>query len=786
MLEVSYNKGMKSSQYVALFLDEAQLLLEQAQVCLDKLPDSEAIYLLQQELFRILHTLKGMASTLVDFPFFGDFTRLSHGLESLLDNTRLENTNIEIQDLLQEGISTLQTLEQNIAHPQLELPVDLDHLLLRLQAFDKPLPTQPETHIPSPTPPNQLEQQIALAQSQNQGVFWLKIKLMPGCLMKSVRAMLVLHNLKAHSDFLSSQPDIQSLQSGDFGEEFQVLIATHKNADALKDIAESVSEIESVSVKPYPVSTPELPASSFELNEFESRIVEEAQKQAFHALWFRFEMTHPLPFLAERIAKAFRALEESGEIIKTVPDVTALETEQINQAFEILLITSQDAKSIRQRLAAEKEIELSFQVKTRPFIHTKAKKITIKASIQCVTTPPTPPIEPSPTAESSPSVLGTPSVRVEHKHLSDLHRITTEMLLTQSVNTNSDAQHQIVGQLYSTQFALQFVSAQQLFGRYPRIVKELERALNKKILCTISDENTWIPRSMADPLSNVLLHLLRNAADHGLEKSEIRLHHQKPEAGEIHFSARFSDHQLIIEVQDDGAGIDTQKLKQRSISKGLLSIEQAANLSETDALALVFSPGLSTAQDTTEISGRGVGMDSVKNHIEQLHGHIYVKSEPQKGSCFQLVLPSILNPKEAVILKSNDRHYSVPAECFASLSDSSTTPQSHPYFDLESLSWQSPTSHQPQAHTQSVFVRFHSPPCFLKATAFLGIEQVLQERLINPVLGTQQKPTAPLVDTVGLREDHTLVMGLNLEAIDALQSNEMAMAPYLHLNENEA
>lgn len=773
MLEVSYNKGMKSSQYVALFLDEAQLLLEQAQVCLDKLPNSEATYLLQQELFRILHTLKGMASTLVDFPFFGDFTRLSHGLESLLDNTHLESASLDIQSLLQEGVSALQTLEQNIAHPQLELPINLEPLLTRLQAFDKPLPPlQPPSS--TPTPPNHLDQQIIQAQSQGQGVFWLIIKLMPGCLMKSVRVMLVLHNLKAESDFLSSQPDIQSLQSGDFGDEFQILIATHKDADALKDIAESVSEIESVSVKPYPVSTPQLPASSFELNEFESRIVEEAQKQAFHALWLRFEMTHPLPFLAARIAKAFRALEENGEIIKTVPDVTALETEQINQAFEILLITAQDAKSIRQRLAAEKEIEMSFQVKTRPFIHSKVKKTTVRASLQYTATSPPPPLD----TDATP-ILGASSVRVEHKHLSDLHRITTEMLLTQSTHTNGNtsqhnAQHQMIEQLYNTQFALQFVSARQLFERYPRIVKELERALNKKIHCTISSENTWVPRAMADSLSNVLLHLLRNAADHGLEKPALRQQHQKSEAGEIHFSARFSDHQLIIEVQDDGAGIDTQKLKQRSISKGLLSIEQAADLSETEALALVFSPGLSTAQDTTEISGRGVGMDSVKNHVELLHGRIYVKSEAEKGSCFQLVLPSILSHKEAIILKSNHRHYSIPAEIFASLSDSSTTPQVHPYFDLESLRWHPPTppvqNQANQNQTPAVFIRLHSPPCFLKASAFLGTEQVLQERLhSNTPNYAQENPTATLVDTVGLLENNTLVLGLNLNAIGALQ-----------------
>ena len=770
MLEVSYNKGMKSSQYVALFLDEAQLLLEQAQVCLDKLPDSDATYLLQQELFRILHTLKGMASTLVDFPFFGDFTRLSHGLESLLDNTALESASLEVRDLLQEGISSLQTLEQNIAHPQLDLPVALEPLLSRLEAFDKPL-APPPSSVTAEKAPNHLDQQIAQAQRQGQGVFWLKIKLMSGCLMKSVRAMLVLHNLKAHSDFLSSQPDIQSLQSGDFGDEFQVLIATHKSADALKDIAEGVSEIESVSVKPYPVTTPELPASSFELNEFESRIVEEAQKQSFHALWLRFEMTHPLPFLAARIAQAFRALEENGEIIKTVPDVMALETEQINQAFEILLVTAQDAQSIRQRLAAEEEIELSFQVKTRPFIQSKPLKATVKALRQSLaTSSKAPPVESGPL--DPPHLLGTPSVRVEHKHLSDLHRITTHMLLEHSVNPQNQNHHQMVEQLYGTQFALQFVSAQQLFERYPRIVKELERALNKKIRCTLSGENTWIPRAMADPLSNVLLHLLRTAADHGLEVSATRLQHQKPETGEITFAARFSGQQLIIEVQDDGAGIDTQKLKQRSISKGLLSMEQAAELSETEALALVFSPGLSTAQDTTEISGRGVGMDTVKNHIEQLHGRIYVKSEYQKGSCFQLVLPSVLSHKEAIILKSNNRHYGIPAELFASLSDAQTTPQVHPYFDLQSLSWHYPNPPQTNAEStrredaQAVFVRLNSPPCFLKATGFLGTEQVLQEKLQV----SHEKTTVPLIDTVGFLEDKTLVMGLNMQGVEALQS----------------
>lgn len=748
---------MKSSQYVALFLDEAQLLLEQAQICLDKLAGSDAVHLLQQELFRILHTLKGMASTLVDFPFFEDFTRLSHGLENLLDQATL---NEDTQDLLQEGIFALQTLEQNIAHPQLELPVELEPLLKRLHVFSPPV--TPPAPSNNEHPPSHLELKIQELQAQGQKVFWLKIKLMAGCLMKSVRAMLVVHNLKAHSEFLSSQPDLNSLQGGDFGDTFQILVSTFKNAQDLQDIAEGVSEIESVSVKPYPVSTPEIPAASFELNEFESRIVEEAQKQAFHALWLRFEMTHPLPFLAARIAKAFRALEENGEIIKTVPDVTALETEQINQAFEILLVTAQDAQSIRQRLAAEEEIELCFQVKTRPFVAQSngespaktvpPKETPLKATLHLNHSPQTP------------SHNNTHSLRVEQSHLQTLHQITAELLIDYAQNPSLPLpMREHIERLYIAQFALQFVSAKHVFERYPRIVKELERALNKNIHCKISGENTWIPRIMADPLSNILLHLLRNAADHGLETPENRRMAQKPENGEIHFSARATGHELMIEVCDDGAGIDIPRLKQRSVSKGLLSQDAAEALSEKEALALVFSPGLSTAKDTTEISGRGVGMDSVKNHIEQLQGRIHVQSESQKGSCFQVILPSPLFPTKAMVVRSDDRYFSIPIESFMSARNANEQNEALSFFDLKHWCWD--TTEGQTAATEGVFITLNeSEPYALKVDALLGSEDILQEVL--PL----KNPTTQVIDAVGLLQNHRLVMGLNVDAISHLRS----------------
>lgn len=752
---------MKSSQYVALFLDEAQLLLEQAQICLDKLPGSDAVNLLQQELFRILHTLKGMASTLVDFPFFEDFTRLSHGLENLLDQVVL---NEDMLELLQEGIFTLQTLEQNIAHPQLELPVELDPLLQRLQVF---APTLPPPALPhNEHSPNHLEIKIQSLQAQGQKVFWLKIKLMSGCLMKSVRAMLVVHNLKNHSEFLSSQPDVNSLQSGDFGDTFQVLVSTLKNAQDLQDIAEGVSEIEAVSVKPYPVSTPEIPAASFELNEFESRIVEEAQKQAFHALWLRFEMTHPLPFLAARIAKAFRALEENGEIIKTVPDVTALETEQINQAFEILLVTAQDAQSIRQRLAAEEEIELCFQVKTRPFV-AQGSNITPETAEMNLTALPSPALKATLQLNTSAHAQNhgsNPSLRVEHSHLQTLHQVTADLLMDYAQNPSLPLpMREHIERLYTAQFALQFVSAKHVFERYPRIIKELERALNKNIHCKISGENTWIPRAMADPLSNILLHLLRNAADHGLEAPEKRRLSQKPESGEIHFSARATGHELMIEVCDDGAGIDTTRLKQRSISKGLLSPHAAEALTDKEALALVFSPGLSTARDTTEISGRGVGMDSVRNHIEQLQGRIHVQSEPQKGSCFQVLLPSPLFPAKAMVVRSDDRYFSIPGEAFISARNANEQEEPLSFFDLKHWCWEENEKHF--SDSDGVFITLNeSEPYTLKVDALLGSEDILQE--ILPL----KNPTTQVIDAVGLLQNHRLVMGLNIDALIHLKA----------------
>ncbi len=749
--QVSYNEDMKSSQYVALFLDEAQLLLDHAQSCLDELPAATAPVPLQQELFRLLHTLKGMASTLVDFPYFGDFTQLSHALENLLDG---ENLDFDGQSLLQEGLSSLQTLNQNIAHPQLQLPLELAPLLQQLEQREttsSPTVKATSAALPAGLTP-EIREQIAQQRREDKAVHWLEIELMPDCLMKSVRAMLVLHNLKEEAELLYSEPPLSALQQGDFDTTFRVLMASQKEAEHLKAIAEGVSEIESVTVEVFIEPDPSPPESApfaFELNEFESKIIQEAQKQSFQAVWLRFEMTtHPLPFLAARIALAFRALEESGEIIKTMPDVMALEAEEVKQGFEILMVTAEDAVAIRERLNQEKEIQLSFQVKARPYSaehntavsQPAAPRTVLKAALQF----------PEKTVKNPQS-----AVRVDYQHLEKMQSVTANLLSSTSPSLSEAQAHP----LYQAHFALRFIPASTLFGRYPLIIKELERALHKQIQLTFSGEHVRLPRKMADPLANILLHLIRNAADHGLEVPEVRQHQHKPLTGKIHLSVELSGERLAIEVRDDGCGISIEKLKQGALDKALITAEQATEMSDEAALELVFAPGLSTADNITSVSGRGVGMDTVRTQVEQLQGQIEVHSETGVGSRFRLIFPTSLHSTSMLIMAQGEHHYALPAEqfvnaCFVSEANVEA---------LFSLKQWDTVVRAPLSRDICVTFEQGERKIHVQAEQLVGLETLFMEQLFSQQANEEQADEKfPLrIHTAGISATGQLVRGLS-------------------------
>jgi two-component system, chemotaxis family, sensor kinase CheA len=221
-------------------------------------------------------------------------------------------------------------------------------------------------------------------------------------------------------------------------------------------------------------------------------------------------------------------------------------------------------------------------------------------------------------------------------------------------------QSRVLGDLQKSVMKIRMVPVEQLFRRFPRIVRDVAKQRNKEIVLEIAGQNTDLDKSILDALAEPLAHLVRNAADHGIEPAPERSAAGKPARGTIRLNAYHQGNQVVIEVSDDGRGLDREKIVQRAIERGIITSDEAKHLNETETLHLIFKPGLSTADEVTEISGRGVGMDVVHSVLEKLKGSITVESEPGKGATFLLMVPLTLASIQALLFRVAGRLYAVP------------------------------------------------------------------------------------------------------------------------------
>jgi two-component system chemotaxis sensor kinase CheA len=241
-------------------------------------------------------------------------------------------------------------------------------------------------------------------------------------------------------------------------------------------------------------------------------------------------------------------------------------------------------------------------------------------------------------------------------------------------NKFSDAlsfQSTVLNELQKSVVKIRMVPLEHLFRRIPRIVRDVARSSGKTITVEVGGQNTDLDKSILDALAEPLAHIVRNAADHGIESPEARLNAGKTAHGTIHLDGYHQGNQVVIEIRDDGQGIHRERLVRRAIEMEILTKEEAARLSDTETLQLIFRPGLSTAKDITSISGRGVGMDVVADAVNKLKGKIVVHSEQGRGTKFQIMVPLTLASIQALTFRVGQRHYAVPLDSVLELSRAS-------------------------------------------------------------------------------------------------------------------
>ncbi len=235
-----------------------------------------------------------------------------------------------------------------------------------------------------------------------------------------------------------------------------------------------------------------------------------------------------------------------------------------------------------------------------------------------------------------------------------------ERLKDENLSAIAAAIHRLTGHMHAGLMSMRMVPAERLFNKFPGVVRGLAREKNKEVEFTIEGQETELDKTIIEQLYDPLIHLLRNAVDHGIEPPRVRESRGKSPTGRLGLSCRHQQNNIIIEVADDGEGINPEAIRATAVRKGFVSREAARALTPDQAVRLIFSPGFSTTEEVTNTSGRGVGMDVVAEHVLKLRGMIDVRTAPGKGTMFQIQLPLTLATLQVLLVKVSDLTYALP------------------------------------------------------------------------------------------------------------------------------
>jgi two-component system chemotaxis sensor kinase CheA len=275
------------------------------------------------------------------------------------------------------------------------------------------------------------------------------------------------------------------------------------------------------------------------------------------------------------------------------------------------------------------------------------------------------------------------SVRVDIEKLDDLMNLVSELIIaknglvsvggeagqSQQFNEQIEYLERVTTNLHESVMKVRMVPIESVVNRFPRMIRDLSKKLNKEMELIMTGEDTELDRTVIDEIGDPLMHMLRNAADHGLESTIDRLKLGKPQVGTIRLDAYQDGNNVTIEVGDDGAGVDVEKVKRKALEKGQITEEQAEYMTDKEAIDLLFMPAFSTAEKISDVSGRGVGLDVVKNKIEGLGGDVEVRSKLGEGTTFIVRLPLTLAIIQALMVKIHDEMYALPLNSIVTLEE---------------------------------------------------------------------------------------------------------------------
>lgn len=450
--------------------------------------------------------------------------------------------------------------------------------------------------------------------------------------------------------------------------------------------------------KPEEKKAEEAPAAGtgiekFELTDTEIKSVKDAMDAGQQVYVVKVAIQKDCLLKAARAFLVFKAVEELGQILVYRPSSQDIEDEKFELEFSFYIATTEAVDKI---LAAAKNVSEIDDV--------QAELVDLKAQEEepAPEKPQEAPQAKEPEAKKAPepkkaaapagkkNAVAKPvtnrTVRVDIEKLDALMNQVSELIIAknslvsisasegestknQSFQEQIEYLERITTNLHESVMKVRMVPIESVVSKFPRMIRDLSRTLNKKMELIMTGEDTELDRTVVDQIGDPLQHLLRNSADHGLEDNETRIQRGKPEVGSIFLNAYQEGNNVIIQVGDDGNGIDTEAVKNKAIERGIVTPEQAESMTKKDIVNLLFLPSFSMAKKITDISGRGVGLDVVKSNIEALGGDVEVATKLGEGTTFTVRLPLTLAIIQALMVEIRDEKYAIALGSIANIED---------------------------------------------------------------------------------------------------------------------
>ncbi|SHK30813.1 chemotaxis protein CheA [Desulforamulus aeronauticus] len=571
---------MFSDLEIGVFIDELEEKIQVINDGLLALERDEGNPDIIQEIFRAAHTIKGSSGIMG----YQGMASLTHEMENLFDKIRhgeIHVTSVMV-NVLFEALDTLKALKDEVTGDG--PAVDTSSVVGKIKAFvegggqaqhnETPEASQATTPVNEVAPDRGWieigdveENVIREAELRGYQCFRVAIDIDRDCQMKNVRAFLVFETLQQNGEILKSEPPVEEIQDGKYDVGFQVVLITKEDADRIKNLMITISEVADADVQPVV------------LQQVESYVEKAVVKEAVGTV----------PVVQENgIAKQQESSEKKA--VKTVRvDVTKLDN-LMNLVGELVID--------RTRLNRFAEI-------------------------------------------------------FESRFGSDD--------LVESINEISNHLGQVTGDLQEQIMKARMLPVAQLFNRFPRMVRDTAQKLNKEIDFVVEGKETELDRNVIEVIGDPLIHLIRNSIDHGIETPEERLAAGKPAMGTLLLKASYAESHIVITVQDDGRGIDANKIRNKAVEMDFVDRETADRMSDREALQLIFRAGLSTKNNAvSDLSGRGVGMDVVNTAIEQINGIVEMDTRLGAGTTITIRLPLTLAIIRALMITLGKQVYAFP------------------------------------------------------------------------------------------------------------------------------